>query len=171
VLFVDNLNPKDLIPKRKLIELLMEEAKDFLSYIINYSIPDSYDRLNVPVITTMDKSSMELANKTLLEMFLDEVPYACDGEMVKYSEFYEKFIEWLGPTTEHWSIHRVGKELPPKFPKGRIPKSGQFYIGNMTFEEGKVSTGKCVFQKGFVIKMEAPKEIITIDDRKEPGLT
>ena len=170
VLFVDNLNPKELIPKRQLIDLLTEEAKDFLSYVINFTIPESYDRLNVPVITTMDKSSMESANKTLLEMFIEEVTYPCDGEMVKYSDFYEKFIEWLGPTTEHWSIHRVGKELPPKFPKGRIPKTGQFYIGNMTFEEGKVSTGKCIRQKEFIIKMETIKEIITIEDKHEPGI-
>lgn len=168
VLFVDNLTT--IIPKRKLLEMLTDEAKDFLAYVINFTLPESYDRLNVPVITTSDKSNLEIANKTSLELFLEDKVRHVEGEMVKFSDFYEAFIEWLGPTTEIWSKQRVGKELPPKFPKGRIPQTGQFYFGNMTFDKDVQSTGKCIFDKGFIVKVAPIEPIIPVGDKHEPGI-
>ena len=132
VLFVDIL--KELIPKKSLIESLKEEAPKFMAYILNYQIPESPDRLNIPVITTSDKSNMEYSNKKLLEIFIDDCCYKVDGEMIKFSDFYNKFIEWMGPTTEFWSKQKVGKELPPQYPRGRLPATGQFYVGNISFD-------------------------------------
>ena len=132
VLFVDNL--KEPIPKKILIESLKEEAPKFMSYILNYQLPESNDRLNIPVITTADKRNIEDSNKRLLEIFIDESCYKISGGMVKFSDFYSKFVEWMGPTTEYWSKQKVGKELPPQYPKGRLPATGQFFIGNITFD-------------------------------------
>ncbi|HPT70863.1 MAG TPA: DUF5906 domain-containing protein [Candidatus Cloacimonadota bacterium] len=152
VLFVDKLNI--IIPKKKLIDSLIEEARDFMAYIINYNLPESFDRLNVPVIATSDKMNIEQSNKSMLEMFIDDECFRCDGEMIKFSEFCDKFMEWLGPTTEFWSKQKIGKELPPMFPKGRLPQSGQFYVGNITFDAEIKSTGKCVVLGDKLIKQE-----------------
>lgn len=144
VLFVNSLT--QIIPKRDLINQLELEAKSFLGYIMNLQLPKSYDRLNVPVITTSEKDSITQSNKSLLEMFISENCYQIDGHMIKFSDFYNKFIEWLGPTTEFWSKQKVGRELPPSIPRGRIPNSGQFYVGNLTFEKDVVPMDKIILK-------------------------
>lgn len=132
VLYVDELT--ETIPKRVLLESLRDEASKFMACILNYQIPQSPDRLNIPVIMTSDKTNIEQSNQSLLEMFIAENCHRVEGQMIKFGEFYGKFIDWMGPTTEFWSKQRVGKELPPVFPKGRLPATGQFYIGNLTFD-------------------------------------
>ena len=144
VLYVDDL--KAPIPKKVLIETLREEAPKFMAYILNYQLPESNDRLNIPVITTSDKRNIEDSNKKLLEMFIDDSCYKIEGEMVKFSDFYSKFIEWMGPTTEYWSKQKVGKELPPQYPKGRLPASGQFYIGNISFNLDVQPSSKIILE-------------------------
>ena len=144
VLFVDEL--KEPIPKRILVESLRTEAPKFMALILNYQLPTSPDRLNIPVITTSDKSNIESSNRTLLESFIDDCCFRTNGEMLKFSDFYNRFIEWMGPTTEYWSKQRVGKELPPQYPKGRLPATGQFYIGNLTFEEKAEPGNKIILQ-------------------------
>jgi hypothetical protein len=57
--------------------------------------------------------------------------------MTKYSEFYDRFKLWLDPREiSNWTKNRVGRELPPKYPKGRVAKEdGQYFIGNMSLKE------------------------------------
>lgn len=154
VMFVDSLKASELIPKKHLVELLENEARDFMSFILNITIPESFDRLNVPVITTSDKINIEHSNKSMLELFVEDKTYNTDGEMIKFSDFFNAFIDWLGPTTEFWSKQRVGKELPPKYPKGRLPQTGQFYIGNMTLDKEIKSTGRCIIAGDKILKVE-----------------
>jgi hypothetical protein len=157
VLFVNTL--KHIIPKRELIEKLEEEAKQFLGFIMNYQIPKSNDRLNVPVISTSEKNSITQSNKSLLELFVDENCFKVDGHLIRFSDFYNKFIEWMGPTTEFWSKQKVGRELPPCYPRGRMPNTGQFYVGNLTFETDAkecskiILKGDCLYGKGDVQEM------------------
>jgi len=130
--YVDEIDPLTLVPKKKLMPLLEKEAPDFLSEIINLEIPPSPDRLNVPVITTEDKMIVQQLNQTALESFLLEKCEQADGCKIKFSEFYERYIEWLDPEeTSRWTKIRIGKELPPQYPKARVRKDGQIYIGNV----------------------------------------
>jgi hypothetical protein len=126
----------DVIPKKVLFQKLEKEAPDFLTEILNIELPPTEGRLNLPVIETEIKRQVERANRTLLEIFLEERTYHIEGELIKFSEFYDAFYEWLEDKDRYyWTKIRVGKELPPKFPKGRVSsESGQFFIGNLSFE-------------------------------------
>lgn len=127
-------DPLDMRTKKELIPLLQKEAPDFMAEIMGLEIPPSNDRLNVPVVATEEKMSVELANRSFLEIFLHEVCYHVTGKKIKYDEFYDKFKAWLDPGyLENWSKIRVGRSLPKQHPKGRW-KDAQFYIGNVAWE-------------------------------------
>ena len=133
---VDNLEPEQLIPKKELIPQLEKEAPDFLAEILNLEIPPSNDRLNVPALATDDKRIVENLNKTQLQLFIEDRCREVPGCMIKVSEFFDQFREWLDPDELHrWSKIRIGRELPPQFPKGRNHKDGQFYIGNLWWRD------------------------------------
>lgn len=134
--YVKNLDPLELIPKRKLIPMLEKEAPDFLAGLLRLEIPESSDRLNVPVIETSDKTTLEEQNKTHLELFLAEECKHCSGNRIKFSEFFEKFQTWL-PSDDlaRWSKIRVGRELPPAYPRARIRETGHFHIGNLCWKD------------------------------------
>jgi hypothetical protein len=132
MIFVENLDPLDLIPKRKLLHQLQGEAPDFLAAIMDLEIPASNDRLNVPVIGTIDKSMAQELNQTELERFISEKCRKVPGRRIKFSNFYDKFEEWADPDEiRKWSKIRVGREIQLLFPKGRQRKDGQYYIGNI----------------------------------------
>lgn len=134
MLHVDDLDPMDMIPKRRMLQLLEKEAPDFIAALLNLEIPQSNDRLNVPVIETPDKLQAAEANQSLLEQFLAEKCHYVTGEMIKISEFYNRFREWCDPAyVDKWTKIRIGREMPVKFPKGRNPKDGQFCYGNMSW--------------------------------------
>lgn len=132
---VGALSPEQLIPKRLLIPKLEKEAPDFLAEVMNLEIPQSPDRLNIPVVTTEAKTVAEEANRSLLEQFVDDNAFYVTGSTIKFSEFYVKFKEWLDPTeVQNWTKIRVGRELPMKYPRGRIMKeSGQHFVGNISW--------------------------------------
>jgi len=153
---VPDLNPMDLVPKRKLIPILEKEAPDFLAALMNLEIPESRDRLNVPVLETYDKVAVEEQNRTMLETYINEECRRADGASIKFSELYESFMQWL-PTDEvgHWSKIRVGRELPPTLPKGRSRKDAQFYVGNVTWRaDGESYRSKYVIRNGFLDLMD-----------------
>lgn len=137
MIHVEPLDPLDMIPRRELLLRLEKEAPDFLAEVLNLEIPKSNDRLNVPIIATDDKRETEGLNQTYLEKFIAENCYYVSGELIKFSDFYDKFIEWL-PGDEiagrKWSKIYVGRNIPLKFIKARHPKDGQFYIGNMSWK-------------------------------------
>ncbi len=138
MLYVPDLEPEKLIPKRLLIPMLEREAPDFMSEIMHLELPPSPDRLNIPVILTQDKATAERANQTFLELFIEECCYAVDGSMILWSEFYERFQNWIDPNyIKEWSKVKVGREMPPKFPKGRLPNTGQYWVGNISWEPRK----------------------------------
>lgn len=127
-----------VIPKRELIPMLEREAADFLAELLRLELPPSPDRLNIPALATEDKTSAERANQTWLEMFLEECCHAVDGEMVNYGDLYNRFCEWIDPNyLKEWTKQKIGRELPPRFPKGRSPSNGQYYIGNLAWEPRK----------------------------------
>lgn len=159
MMFVDDIDAKDTIPKRELIPLLEQEASDFLTEILSLEIPRSTDRLNIPVVVTSEKLSEMKANRTHLEIFLEEKCHHVTGKAIKFSDFYLAYMEWLEPIYHHeWSKIKVGKELPPHFCKGRLPQTGHHFIGNISWEPhrpGDPELPKCIVQGEYLI---IPKE-------------
>lgn len=127
----------EMLMPTQLKALLEQEAPDFLGEILSIEIPPSQDRLNVPVIDTDLKTQTQQLNRTTLEVFLDEICYYAPGEMVLYSDLYNKFLNWLDPSDVYsWSKIKFGRDLPTKYPKGRVmAKGAQFYIGNLSFDK------------------------------------
>jgi len=134
------------VPPFELTEMIMpdmlraqleREAPAFLSAILRVEIPPSLDRLNVPVIDSDIKIQTSQINRTSLEVFFDEVTYNAPGEKVLYADLYNRFREWLDPSEIHeWSKIKFGRELPVKYPKGRVMSEGaKFYVGNLSFTE------------------------------------
>lgn len=139
VINVSPLEPHELIPKTKLLELLKKEAPDFMAEIMHLEIPQSNDRLNVPVIATIEKLNLERSNMTVLEKFLAELTHKIDGETIPLSELYQAFSDTLDPKdAEYWTKNRMSKEMPPEYPKGRLRGSNPNYqYGNISFEPRK----------------------------------
>lgn len=138
MIHVPPLDPTELIPKRQMLQLLEKEAADFMAAVLALEIPPSGDRLNVPTIATEEKLLAERGNRTTLETFIEENCHYVDGHTIKVSEFFDRFKDTL---EQHeltlWTKIRVGREMPPQFPKGRNPKDGQWHFGNIGWEARK----------------------------------
>jgi len=149
MIFVDDLDPKELIPKRNLIQKLTKEAPDFIASLIHLELPQSNDRLNIPIITTSEKEIVQTQNQTSLEAFIKDKIHYVPGEMISVAEFFKEFIKWLDPTeAPEWTKIRMNKELPPKFPKGRRLYDGHFYIGNACWDKKKSTEPKLIVKNG-----------------------
>lgn len=132
--YVESLAPMDKVPKNELFDKLKKEAPDFLGEILGLEIPRSNDRLKVPAIVTSDKLSASEENMTPLERFLHENCYYVPGKLLKYSEFYDKFKSCMEPNdVPTWTIIKTGRNLPPHFPKGRLPSNPSWFVGNISF--------------------------------------
>jgi hypothetical protein len=149
--WVQSLSPIEKIPKNDLFDALKREAPDFLAEVLNLEIPRSNDRLNVPVVITSDKLSATEENMTPLERFIHEQCHYVPGKVIKYSEFYDKFREYVEPNElVNWSLIKVGRNLPPQYPKGRLTSDhAQWYIGNISF--GPMDDGEPVLSKLIIV--------------------
>ncbi len=130
---------EEMIPTDQMKIQLEREAPDFMAELLQVDIPPSGDRLNVPVIDTEIKIQTSETNKSTLEIFLEEQTFWAPGEKIRYSDLYNHFIGWIDPADVYsWSKIKFGRELPIKYPKGRIMTEGaQFYIGNISMSEPK----------------------------------
>ena len=129
---VDPIDPIDLVPKSKLMELLEHESSDFLASCLNLELPNPDSRLRIPVISTDDKTRAENLNETALQQFIREQCLPIQGNAVKYSDLWFAFDTWLMPEDGNdWTQRRLGKELDICYPKGRSAKNNQVYIGNI----------------------------------------
>ena len=136
VLFVDNLDPLQLIPKRRFMEELQKEAPAFLTELLRLEIPDSNDRLNVPVIDSIHKERLEEENMTPVEAFLAGYCTMTSGRMISLSAMFEKFRSTLEPDEVlAWTKQRLSRHMPPSIPKGRRRTDGQWYWGNVAWKD------------------------------------
>ena len=136
LIFVDDLKPEDLIPKPELMQMLRKEAPDFLAAILHMELPESQDRLCVPTITTEGKKRAEERNMTSLEQFIHEEVCEVPGHCISATEFFEKFLLWMDESERaRWTKQRVGRELPERFPRGRLSNNQLVHYGNMSFDK------------------------------------
>lgn len=153
--YVDMLDPLALIPKKQLIPMLEKEAPDFLAEIMRLEIPKSNDRLNVPIISTDDKVAAQESSRNDLERYLADKCMYVPGCTIKFSDFYDKFVEWLEPDEiRKWSKIIVGREMPMPYVKGRLHKDGHHYIGNIKWANQETpeiaSSAKLILRDGFL---------------------
>lgn len=133
VLYVADIPTNQWENKRNLIAKLKKEAPDFLGELTRLELPESPDRLGVPVIATEAKQEIQKRNQTPLEQFLDEECYFVPGHIVTFNEFYSRFATTIDISEiGYWTKIRVGKNLPRPYVKAK--QSGEMVIGNMAFE-------------------------------------
>lgn len=145
VIQVDPLD--NIIPKKILKEKLIKEAPDFMAHIMNLELPQSNDRLNIPVILTDEKLTVQNASRSTLEIFLNEECYYVPGETVLFKDFYDRYLKWLDPVEiGSWSKIRVGKELPPCYPSARRLQDNQKIIGNISFSKQASNLPKLILR-------------------------
>lgn len=144
VSYVPPLDPMEMIPKDTLYQLLVKEAPAFMATLLKLEIPYCSDRLNIPVINTEEKELSAQLNRSELEIFIDECTFDDAGGGVSYKDMWSRFQEWLDPNSVHlWSKIRMGRELPAKYPKGRLMSEGaQFYVANLSFTKPPVRDRK-----------------------------
>jgi hypothetical protein len=124
------------IPKPEMMKKLIAEAPDFMAEILATEIPPSGDRLNVPVIRTAEKISVQAGNAAAIDQFLSERCYDAPGYSVKFSKLYEEFVKSMDAgTASVWTVIRFSRELPPRYPKAKLASDGnQKHIGNLSLE-------------------------------------
>lgn len=150
--------PQEPIPRKQIYQQLEKEAPDFLAAVLSLEIPMASDpRLNLPVIITEEKLIVAESNQNLLDMFLNEKCFYVPGALIKYSDLFERFTIWLDPQERpDWHQRKMGHMLPTKYPKGRIA-SGDWYVGNIAFEEKSSSETPYSLHNGKLVQYDAPK--------------
>lgn len=142
MMWVRSLDPDQEIPKSMLKKQLENEAPHFMRTLMDMEIPPAVGRLRVPVITTRGKEQLEQQNMNSLHRFIDENGYHVPGAMVKFSEFFNKFHNWL-PEDEkqYWSQRRTSKTLPVNMPTGKYGGPGDVHVGNFAWDQKAKTDG------------------------------
>ncbi len=128
---------------------LVKEAPDFMVVILNTEIPYCNDRLNIPIINTVEKIQSGQQNCSIFEEFLAEQTFEVLGEKILYADLWDKFSKWLEPNDAiSWTKIRMGRELPLKHPKGRILSEGaRFYVGNISWSESDAHNPRLILRE------------------------
>lgn len=141
VAYVDSLPDEVKIPKRDLWTMLQKEAPDFLAQLLSLDIPDSKDRLMLPVIRTQDKEAAEHASMDDVQRFVLERMKRIPGALVKQDDAFNAFLDWIGVEERHnWTKVKFVKAFPQDIPKGRLSgkiddvRDQSVYYGNVSFD-------------------------------------
>ncbi len=117
VIRVDPLDPLELIPKSRLEEALEREASDFLGAVLTLELPEPVSRLSIPVLTTLEKVSIEIENQNQLLKFMQEKMQFAPGVLIPFIDFMIQFHKWLPPEEiNNWGKITVSKKVPMQFP-------------------------------------------------------
>ncbi len=166
MILVPDLLPEEKIPKKMFMQRLMAEAPHFLAEILKLEIPPSNDRLNVPVIVTAEKAEAQRMNMSPVETFLMEKVHPVSGKVIKYGELYELFKQWADPSdVVYFTKQKFGRELPPHYPKGRLPSDGSFYVGNVSLES--YNKGDPVLPKLYASAPDGAGQVFLLPERKD----
>ena len=133
-------------------------------------IPESNDRLYLPVINTADKIEASDSNKSAVELFIEEKCYWAPGRSVQMGVFYERFIAWLDPNERiNWNTkQKVTRYMPTKFQRGRLrTDGGQWHWGNLSFEE---PTEEQLNRRKYVLNVHRYLELESYVNRFDAGV-
>ncbi|CAK9072285.1 Uncharacterized protein SCF082_LOCUS35585 [Durusdinium trenchii] len=142
VIFVPML--EDEIPKPILIQRLQDEAPYFMRTVMDLKLPPMTGRLRLPVVESATKEMVSDYSRTPLEVFIDDCCHHVKGEMTLFSDFVDRFCEWLKEEApEHYDRWHKKKQIissmPYRFPYGKW-HSNKRYIGNLSFTPGSDTT-------------------------------
>lgn len=155
MLYVPPLSPTDMIPRKRMKEILRKEAPDFLASVIRLEVPPSPDRFHIPPVITEDKLMVEQLNQTPLERFIQERCKAAPGYMLSFKEFHERFMEWIeADEVRNWGKIKTGRNIPPQYVKGRLHGSSAVTIGNITWHNTTTETKKRLVIRGKYLEGE-----------------
>lgn len=82
------------IPKGLMERKLKAEAPYFLRTILTTHLPDTPDRLRVPMLASRDKEDLESMNQTPWEAFATDELVPCGGNLLKFTDFYEAYLKF-----------------------------------------------------------------------------
>lgn len=151
VIEVDSLKPTELIPKGELMELLKDEAVDFVTAVMNMELPVTQSRLSLPVVKTQAKEVVSSYNKNPVLEFIETHCTPFDGAEIAFAEFYNRFIASIEQSERtKWTRNSVSRSLPIDFPSGGLAKyQNASYIGNLAWKD-----------KALLIPVRKPKYIL-----------
>jgi hypothetical protein len=162
LVYVDSIPPADMIPKFELMARLRKEAPDFLAAVLAMELPESNSRLAVPTINTTAKARAAEKSMTLLEQFLLEECHEIPGSCISAEEFHNEMNLWLEDPNDkkYWTKHRIGRELPDKFPRGRTGSTNDQsrYYGNLTTKKDTPPSDPYVLVGAYLKKVVKIKE-------------
>lgn len=126
------------IPKGLMERKLLEEAPYFLRTILTIHLPETPDRLRVPMLASSDKADLEAMNQKPWEAFASENLLRCDGNLVKFSDFYEGYLKHctlnnLNPETNK-TLLQLMRNRSDKYVVGIGPGKSN-YIANVRLRE------------------------------------
>lgn len=152
--------PQELIAKDVMRKSLEKEAPDFLAHLLNIEIPNSEDRLNLPVIATEDKIEAEEENTNDVALFIQTNNLHREGCYVTATDFILAFHAWVpSDRIGFWSSNKVGRAMTKtKYPKGKMSGKNDMCYGNLSLNPDEV-------QKVYRLKRDGnllvPQTIIT----------
>jgi hypothetical protein len=146
VIRVDRL--RSIIPTEELRKQLLKEGPDFTAELLRMEIPYHPDRLKLPVISTSEKEVIADSNTDPLSTFLRYDCVEAPGYLTKFDALYNAFVSDM-ELHERWSKIKFGKEMPPKYPKGRHGAGSQMFFGNILLKHEAVNLEE---RKPFILK-------------------
>lgn len=157
LIHVASIPKADLIPKFELMARLRKEAPDFLAAVLAMELPESNSRLSVPTLETAAKQRAAEKNMSMLEQFIKDKCFEIAGTCISSDDFYNAMQLHLEDTTDkkHWTKNRIGRDLPDRFPRGRLGGSNdqQRYYGNITLDKDAPTTAPYVEAGAYLKKL------------------
>jgi len=130
------------IPKGLMERKLREEAPFFLRTIMTTHLPDTPDRLRVPMLASRDKVELEAMNQKPWEAFAAETLHSCPGGLVKFTDFYEAYFKFctLQNTTpeKNKALLQLLRNRSDKYVIG-VGRGKQNYIANVSLDPSEKS--------------------------------
>lgn len=99
------------IPDYDFMATLREEAPAFLWEILKYPLPNPNSRLGLPSLTTPSKTEITSTNMNVLQRYVAERLYPCNGHAISFNDFYNRFYSWLvninSKSVTFWNKNKV----------------------------------------------------------------
>jgi hypothetical protein len=140
MIYVPPIPPDDEIPRMILKERLQQEAPHFMRTLMDLTLPSIEGRLRLPVVDTHNKYRAQENNREAIDQFILENCFALPGEKILFSEFFDRFQDWLAPEEKHaWTRRKVSKSLPHGHPSG-VHTDNKKFIANLSWEPKQANT-------------------------------
>jgi len=139
--YVPPLSQEVKVPRDEMKDALIREAPHFMRTILDLTLPKMSGRLRIPVIDTYHKAQAQATRVTTLDQFLLDICHHVVGERVPFTEFCDRFFEWLpsGEKTE-WNKHTIAGQMPAHYPCG-IGGENKRWVGNLAWEDKETAPG------------------------------